>query len=118
LYLFLLHRIVFQEVTAMGFLPGVGTPELLIVGIIALLLFGKNLPNVARNAGKSFAEFKKGISGFQEEFHKASRDVEKTITYSPPVTKSTDEDRPKPAVEVLSGHDDDDDFSAPKFDVG
>ncbi|MEZ6035258.1 MAG: twin-arginine translocase TatA/TatE family subunit [Planctomycetaceae bacterium] len=103
----------------MGFLPGVGTPELLIVGIIALLLFGKNLPNVARNAGKSFAEFKKGISGFQEEFHKASRDVEKTISYTPPAAKSTDadEDRPKSTVEVVSGHDDDD-FSAPKFDVG
>ena len=99
----------------MGFLPGVGTPELIIVGIIALLLFGKNLPNVARNAGKSFAEFKKGISGFQDEIHKASRDVEKTITYTPSSTKSTSEDRPKPTEEESSN---DDDFSAPKFDVG
>ena len=79
----------------MGFLPGVGTPELIIVGIIALLLFGRNLPNVARNAGKSFAEFKKGISGFQDEIHKASRDVEKTITYNPSSSKSTDDSRPK-----------------------
>ena len=99
----------------MGFLPGVGTPDLIIVGIIALLLFGKNLPNVARNAGKSFAEFKKGISGFQDEIHKASRDVEKTITYIPPPSKSTDEARPKPTEEDISN---DDDFSAPKFDVG
>lgn len=99
----------------MGFLPGVGTPELIIVGIIALLLFGKNLPNVARNAGKSFAEFKKGISGFQDEIHKASRDVEKTIAYTPSSTKSTSEDRPKPTEEESSN---DDDFSAPKFDVG
>ena len=99
----------------MGFLPGVGTPELIIVGIIALLLFGKNLPNVARNAGKSFAEFKKGISGFQEEFHKVSREAEKTISYTPPANKSTDEDRPKPTDDETSN---DDDFSAPKFDVG
>lgn len=99
----------------MGFLPGVGTPELIIVGIIALLLFGKNLPNVARNAGKSFAEFKKGISGFQDEIQKASRDVEKKITYSPPPSESTDEARPKPTEEETSN---DDDFSAPKFDVG
>ena len=98
----------------MGFLPGVGTPELIIVAIIALLLFGKNLPNVARNAGKSFAEFKKGISGFQHEIHKASRDVEKTITYTPSSSKSTDEARPKLTTEETSN---DDDFSAPKFDV-
>ena len=99
----------------MGFIPGVGTPELIIVGIIALLLFGKNLPNVARSAGKSFAEFKKGISGFQDEIHKASRDVEKTITYTPPPKKTTEDDRPKPSEEETSN---DDDFSAPKFDVG
>ena len=98
----------------MGFLPGVGTPELIIVGIIALLLFGKNLPNVARNAGKSFSEFKKGISGFQDEIHKASRDVEKTITYIPPPSKSTDEVRQKPTEKDISN---DDDFSAPKFDL-
>ena len=98
----------------MGFLPGVGPSELIIVGIIALLLFGKNLPNVARNAGKSFSEFKKGISGFQEEIHKASRDVEKTITYTPSSSKSTDEARLKP-TETESSNDDD--FSAPKFDV-
>lgn len=96
-------------------IPGVGSMELMIVGVIALLLFGKNLPNVARNAGKSFAEFKKGISGFQEEFHKVSRDAEKTITYTPSSTKSTAEDRPKPTAEEASN---DDDFSAPKFDVG
>ena len=99
----------------MGFLPGVGTPELIIVGIIALLLFGRNLPNVARNAGKSFAEFKKGISGFQDEIHKASRDVEKTITYNPSSSKTTDESRPK-LTQVETSNDDD--FSAPKFDLG
>ena len=98
----------------MGFLPGVGTAEMIIVGVIALLLFGKNLPTVARNAGKSFAEFKKGISGFQDEFHKTTRDVEKSINYMPPPKKLTDEDRPKP-TEVETSNDDD--FSAPKFDV-
>jgi sec-independent protein translocase protein TatA len=99
----------------MGFLPGVGGFEMMIVGIIALLLFGKNLPSVAKNMGKSFAEFKKGISGFQDEIRNATREVEKTVTYTPPVTKSTAEDRPKVAVSEASSEDD---FTAPKFDLG
>ena len=98
----------------MGFLPGIGTTEMLIVGIIALLLFGKNLPNVARNAGKSFAEFKKGISGFQDEIRNASRDIERTDSYTPSTTKSSSEDRPKVLVADASTEDD---FTAPKFDL-
>ncbi len=98
----------------MGFLPGVGSFEMLIVGIIALLLFGKNLPTVAKNLGKSFSEFKKGVSGFQEEIRSASREVEKTVSYTPSSTKSTSVDRPKVAVSETTS---DDDFTAPKFDI-
>jgi len=36
--------------------------EMLIVGGIAVLLFGKKLPDVARNIGKTWAEFQKAIN--------------------------------------------------------
>lgn len=97
------------------FASGIGGPEMLIVGVIALLLFGKNLPTVAKNLGKSFAEFKKGVSGFQDEFRNAANDVQRTVSYTPPEKTSSVEDRPKVAAATES---DDDDFSAPKFDVG
>lgn len=42
-------------------------PELVIVLVIALLLFGKRLPEVARSLGKGVVEFKKGIKGIEEE---------------------------------------------------
>lgn len=51
------------------FPSGVGSGEMLMLGLIALLLFGKNLPEVARNFGHGLAEFKKGMSGFQKEFN-------------------------------------------------
>ena len=46
---------------------GVGVPEMIIVGIIALLLFGKRLPEVARSLGKGIVEFKKGMAGIEDD---------------------------------------------------
>lgn len=40
---------------------GIGPMEMLVVGVIALLLFGKKLPEVARGLGKSVTEFKRGL---------------------------------------------------------
>jgi sec-independent protein translocase protein TatA len=51
---------------------GIGHSELLIIGIVALLLFGSRLPQVARSLGKSLTEFKKGIQGVQDEFNDAA----------------------------------------------
>jgi sec-independent protein translocase protein TatA len=44
-----------------------GTPEVIVLLAIALLLFGKHLPGAARSLGKSFVEFRKGLSGVEEE---------------------------------------------------
>ena len=44
-----------------------GTPELIIIAVIALLIFGKRLPDVARSVGKSIVEFKKGIKDVKGE---------------------------------------------------
>ena len=41
---------------------GVGPTELLIIGIIAVLLFGKKLPDVAKNLGKTWSEFQKALN--------------------------------------------------------
>ena len=46
---------------------GASPMEMLIVGIIALLLFGKRLPEVARSLGKGITEFKKGVRGIEDD---------------------------------------------------
>ncbi|MCR9116770.1 MAG: twin-arginine translocase TatA/TatE family subunit [bacterium] len=43
---------------------GLGIPELVIVGIVAVLLFGSRLPEVAKSLGKSYRDFKKGLNDF------------------------------------------------------
>jgi sec-independent protein translocase protein TatA len=46
-----------------AFLQGIGAPELVIILVILLLLFGaKKLPEMARSIGKSTKEFKKGMT--------------------------------------------------------
>jgi len=44
---------------------------LLILGVIAVLLFGERLPEVARSFGQKFMDFKRGMGDIKEEIHGA-----------------------------------------------
>jgi sec-independent protein translocase protein TatA len=49
-----------------------GPTDMLIIGVIAVLLFGKRLPEVSRSVGKWILEAKKGLRGIEEELHRAT----------------------------------------------
>ena len=51
---------------------GIGTTELIIIVVIGLLIFGRRLPEVGRNIGKSIVEFKKGVKGIEDDVDHAS----------------------------------------------
>lgn len=53
---------------------GIGPMEMLIVGGIALLLFGNRLPSVMRSLGRGIVEFKKGVQGIEDDIDKATTD--------------------------------------------
>jgi sec-independent protein translocase protein TatA len=73
---------------------GLSPMELMIVGGIALLLFGSKLPDVARGLGKSVVEFKRGINGIQDEITGTAP----TPSYTPPRAGRAREDREEPTA--------------------
>ena len=50
--------------------PGLG--QMMIIAAVALLIFGKRLPEVGRSLGKGIVEFKKGLKGIDDEIESAS----------------------------------------------
>jgi len=46
---------------------GLGPTELIIFAFVVLLLFGNRLPSVMRSLGKGVVEFKKGVSGVDDD---------------------------------------------------
>lgn len=83
-----------------------GLPELVIFGTIALLLFGKRLPEVARSLGKGIVEFKKGVRGIEDEVSTATYSSNTSSTPRPAAPEEPD------AAEVTAPK-----FEPPKFDT-
>ena len=54
-----------------AFLPNLGTTELMVIAFVSLLIFGNRLPTVMRSLGKSVTEFKKGVSGIEDDIDTA-----------------------------------------------
>ena len=80
-------------------LGGIGPMEMIIFGVIALLLFGKRLPEVARSLGKGVVEFKKGLRGIED-------DVDSNVYKK---NESSNSSRPTPPEERVE-------TTAPKFE--
>jgi sec-independent protein translocase protein TatA len=68
----------------LGFISMPGGGEMLIIGMIGLLLFGKRLPEVGNSLGKMIVEFKKGLRGIEDDIERATR--ESTSTPSQPTS--------------------------------
>jgi sec-independent protein translocase protein TatA len=58
---------------------GLGIPELILIFVIALVVFGpKKLPELGKSIGRAMAEFKKASEEFQESVRSEMKEVEKS----------------------------------------
>lgn len=71
--------------------------EWLIIGLVALLLFGRRLPEVARSLGQSVVSFKRGLRDLQDEVStgdSAQRRIDSQKESEAASTTKTDTARP------------------------
>ena|SRR5262245_49098834 len=88
-------------------LPNLGPLELMFIMGIAVLLFGKRLPEVGRSLGRGIVEFKKGLNGAGDEFDSSSS----SSRYSSSYGSSARSEESSSAVSAYS------DASVPKFEL-
>ncbi|MBQ8190857.1 MAG: twin-arginine translocase TatA/TatE family subunit [Bacteroidaceae bacterium] len=70
----------------------IGTTELLLIGGMALLLFGgKKLPEMMRGLGQGVKEFKKGMNEINQEMEETTQEEISNIG----TTKEVEMDEPK-----------------------
>ncbi len=74
-----------QTPAALAFIDGLGGPEMVLVFVLVLILFGgKKLPEFARGLGKTMREFKKAAAGVEDEFKRALEEDERKRFAPPP----------------------------------
>ncbi len=71
----------------------IGTPELILILGVALLLFGGNkLPELARGLGKGIREFKEASDGVKREIHNQINNFDEVKTHQEPTSATTSAD--------------------------
>ena len=71
---------------------GLGPFEMVVIGVIAVILFGGNLPEVARKLGGSYREFRRGLNEVQQQFKVAEYEAKKTFSVDDSMNSDGDDD--------------------------
>ena len=70
---------------------GIGSFEMVLLGIVAVILFGGRLPEVARSLGQTYGQFRKGLDELKTNFDQEMENSASTDL--PAITYENDEDQ-------------------------
>jgi len=77
---------------------GIGSFELMLIAVIAVMLFGSKLPEVARSFGQSYTQFRRGLNDIQtsikSELDRELDEVKKIPQELEQVAKDIEDDSP------------------------
>lgn len=62
---------------------GLGTQEILLLLVVGVLLFGRNLPAIGRSLGKTVTEFKRGVKGMEDDLEPTNPNNNRTVEPEP-----------------------------------
>ncbi len=83
---------------------GIGLPEMAVITIVALLIFGpKKLPEIGKAIAKTIRSFQEASKEFEREFKREAEQIEASIKTSSPViapTSGTSDPVETPAQEI------------------
>lgn len=75
---------------------GIGLPEMALITIVALLVFGpKKLPEIGRSVAKTLRSFQDASKEFENEFKKEAANIEKSVSMSAKLESGSDANLPK-----------------------
>ena len=87
---------------------------MLFLAVLAVLLYGERLPEVARSLGKQFIDLKKSVQGIRDQFEEVTRGITTTVESPLPKAEATaqreqatapkfEPPRSEPAAEAAEG---------------
>lgn len=87
---------------------GIGLPEMALIMVLALLVFGpKKLPEIGRSLGKAIRGFQEASKEFEDEFKREAERIEKVVNepmkakLETPEPKALAANPPEPADEGI-----------------
>lgn len=90
--------------SSLGFIENIGVPEMVIVMLAVLLLFGgKKLPEMARGIGRGIRQFKEELHGVQSQIARHVDDESDTAGRAPERPDQAGKDPPAGPDEPKSG---------------